>query len=63
MNNFCDRPEGSAAADRSLLGANYQKQGSSRKRKHGTPPAESCHISADPPLFRDNPEAQPDGAL
>ena len=59
----CGRPEGSAAADRSLLGANYQKQGSSRKRKHGTPPAESCPVSADPPLPVDRLEAQPDAAL
>ena len=59
----CGRPEGSAAADRSLLGANYQKQGPSRKRKHGNPPAESCPASADPPLPGDRPEAQPDAAL
>ena len=36
--------EGSAA-DRSLLGDAYQRQGSSRKRKHGSPDSEPAHAA------------------
>ncbi len=33
--------QGDSAADRSLQGPAYQRQGSSRKRKHGSPAPES----------------------